>query len=40
MTSGEGRTALYHYERSSERQQAEAVCARLEAEALKRKEKA
>lgn len=38
--AGELRTALYHYERSSERQQAEAVCARLEAEALKRKEKA
>lgn len=38
--AGELRTALYHYERSSERQQAEAVCARLEAEALKREEKA
>lgn len=38
--AGELRTALYHYERSSERQQAETVCARLEAEALKREEKA
>ncbi len=34
--AGELRTALYHYERSSERQQAEAVCARLELEALKK----
>ena len=34
--AGELRTALYHYERSSERQQAEAVCAWLELEALKK----
>lgn len=37
--AGDLRSSLYHYERSSERQQAEAVCTRLEAEALKRKEK-